>query len=412
MTMAYRTLLQLPEKDWNYADLVGAGRSASRVRTVTLDGEVSAPPLTERQAELYREAIVALADSDEPEPLVFTLNPDLTGWYRVLRSTAKLRRHDDGADDIVQVQWTLHLERLGSTLSDCSLESQLVGATRANDHGIGTGERWHALPSVAVAPWYGSSSPSELTRSGTFGVSVKVFRDIPADVPARYGLTPAAAQLYCPLVIISESVVKVGQSGAVDAADWSVTNSLLRVRHSTSEAFRFAISDGVTGWDSELDYRVRLGTTALGVPDSVQVLQNAIHTASVRLTWTVVGVGIVTCDLTMRRGAHHVAFVLRTNSAATLRMEVNEAAATARTGYVEDTADDADGNRWLIGSPETNTTSSSGSWTGLQETSTLVFDGYVGMELGGSAAASGNEGDDIRDQYLEDRAELVRVTAP
>jgi hypothetical protein len=412
MTLRIAGALVLQEKDWTDTVMAAQRTSPARNRVVRVSGEESAPPLTEAQAVRRREAILGLADLDEPVQVVCTANDDLNGWYRVLRTQAMLRRHTD-TTELVRVPWELSLERLGHS-TDVALECQLVGTTRTNDHGVSPGERWHAVPAGAEGIYYGTSSPATLTRTGALGSAVTVYRSIPADTPARYLLDAAnAASIYtrCNITDLGAEPY-TGLGHALDPADWSMSNGHLRVSQDASEAFALDFSDGWLGWESSEDYRVLRQSTALGVPDAVQVLRHDWHTSGVRLVWTVAGVGQVTMDLMLRLGAHHVSWVVRCNTASTLGVEVHDGAHTASTGYIEDSTDDADGNRWLLGSPETNSVTTPTGWRGLQETSVLVFDGYAGIEQGGASAVSGNEGDDIRNQYLEDRAETVRVVAP
>lgn len=403
MTLTIRGLT-LNEQDWARQQLSGR-RGQSRVRRFRIVGEESSPPLTPAQAETQAELIASLADSDEPVPFTATTQAWMSGWYHIRTAQARVETHGTTR----RVSWLLDVERVGEGDSDSQLEATLTGVDpRTNDHSIVAGEPWHAVPADAVAPYYGTGSPGTVTRTTAAG-DVTVHRDVPAATPCRYLLAPADA-LVGQAQVSMGGYAMVGRSGIPsDPTDWELTNGLLRIRQSSTEAFQLAIRDS-GAWASELDWRVTIGGTALGVPDAIQVLRNDIPMAAVRLVWENNQLRHE-LDLALRRGAHHAAFVLRSSASSTHALEVNDGAASAGTGYRQDSANDGDGNRWAIGSPNTLTDSNPASWRGIQQTG-VALPGYVALILGGSGAASGNAADDVRDQYLSDLAEMTRVVAP
>lgn len=78
--------------------------------------------------------------------------------------------------------------------------------------------------------------------------------------------------------------------------------------------------------------------------------------------------------------------------------------APASSGYVVASGNDADGNRFVVGSALNFTAHASG---GVTKTATTTMDFFVGAVVNGSSPASGDEVTALRNQYIGALPEMV-----
>lgn len=397
--------MTLHENDYWPQSTVGRAGMATE-RRVRLTGEESAPPRTVAEAEAIARNIAALTDSDDPLPIVAATSSDLTGWYRVRQATATVRRHQD----TVVVLWAIDADRLGRDGSDSQLEATLTGPRPRTSPFPTAGEAWHGLPAAAVAPFYGTSSPSIVNRTTVAGDVVVVSRSIPEGA-CRYILTPADALIGAVALQMAGQAV-LGRSGHDDSpTDWQLDNGLVRVRHSSTEAFRLSCSNG-SAWESEEDWRVTAvdGSVGLGQPSSVQILRNDIAMAALRLVWEK-DQERVTADLALRRGSRYATVVVRSSAGSTIGLHINDTSVANEAGYRYRGADDSDGNRWVLGTPDSQSNTDPSGWRGIERTGGLL-NAFAGLEVGGSSAAAGDARLTMWEQYMSDQSELTRVIQP
>jgi hypothetical protein len=82
-------------------------------------------------------------------------------------------------------------------------------------------------------------------------------------------------------------------------------------------------------------------------------------------------------------------------------------AGTSVTGLIRATANDAAGNRYVVGSARSFTGDTTNG--GFTKSATTTLDFYIGVELNGSSAVSGDAAADLQAQYIAAMAEKVGV---
>jgi hypothetical protein len=368
-------------------------------RTVSLSGILHSNPSMPRVwMQQLHDDILGLPLSIVP--VVFGMKSHRNGYYRVSSAQSSLVEITD--QNLIQLTWQVDIVRLGND-SEIDLESRLAGPTnRLNDFSLG-GERWHAPAQAHTAYWAGSATPAQVARTGGEG-AIKIYRGIPDDAMPRwqcnvedYGVGRVR------LVDLEE---RAGTGIQVDPIQWEINNSLLAVMPS-STGLDLYTHDGTDFGDAK-EWNLTVGGTPLGNPLAVSVLYNEYERVTIRLLWNRTPSGRVMADVTMRRGSYFVEVLLKSNSAVTfgIARATNEAG-TSGSGFVRATSDDAEGNRYIIGSLRTFT----GDLTagGISLTSTVKLDAIIGVEKGGAAALDGNQADDLIKQYVGIPSEVVQA---
>lgn len=363
------------------------------VRSLALKGQESTPPLT-TIAELNqrREDIMGLIGL--LVPVRFTDKPSLDGYYVVTDAGAGLTNWQG---EVAWVDWNLAMELVGPA-NAVDLEDRLTAAGRVNDHGL-TGTSWHAPAASAYGYWTGASSPSgTVARTGQDGI-VTVYLDLPADTNPRWGADVAdygGGRVRFTL----DGFERTGTNLVVSGSAWSLDNSLVRVSPAASATLSVETWDSGAWATKPWNVSVAGSGAALGAPDAVTVLRNDYELGTVRLIWDRAP-GRAVLDLTLRRGARTVEGYLQTGAANTLavyRATAEAGTSPASAGYVTATANDADGNRYVVLSARSFTALTVQG--GLQKTSTRTLDFAVGVAFGGSAAATGDTAANLVSQYL------------
>lgn len=369
--------------------------------TVRIVGQESHPPSTVSQVEAAHHNVSGLGGL--AVPVVFTDKAGLTGFYRVADAASTLTRVHNGA--VQTADWSVSLERLGGS-RDVEIESRVPTIGRLTDHAV-TPVFWHAPAVGADSYWTGTTVPSGSVSRASIDGTVLVHTGIPSGVAPRW-TAEAGDYLGGAVRLLVAGIRRVG-SFTPDAAVWEVHNGLVRLSSPGMDgAFSVSCWDG-TDWRSEKSYRVVVSGVPLAMQPDMTVLRNDPEEVMVRLSYPTSS-GRLTVDLGVRRGSRFVSGLLKRHSAATVRIERTAAeAASAVTGGLKATAADADGNRFVMGSARTVTTSLATAY--ISKATTTVFDFFLGHEVGASPAA-GDAFADLLAQYLgaagSERARVVR----
>jgi hypothetical protein len=375
--------------------------SATNGDTLTVKGQESSPPLSVLELERRREDILGLADRFVP--VTFSSKARLDGFYRVRNVKADYVNYQ--GNQILALDWTVDLDRVGTEF-EVDHESRLSGPqTRVTAHAV-VGERWLAPPLGHYGFWSGSSLPSAVTRTGLDG-ALAVYRAVPATHP-RWGTTPVGMLAGRVRFTDQNALERTGVNLTPAATGWELSNGLIKV---TPTNFGVGNSDllvsSYTGgaWRDKT-WTVRLNGAHMGAPRSVTILRNTLEQMVVRVMWASTAPGRTTLDITLRRGSRFLELYLRTAVSSTLavRLAVPEAG-TAGTGYVRATADDANANRYVVGSAQTFTNDLVNG--GLSKAAVTALDAFVGVAAGGAAAVAGDQPDHLMAQYLGSPNELV-----
>lgn len=374
------------------------GESTSDTRTLEVEGQESSPPLT-RVALVWRHDNLLAMEQGGVLPVAFTDKPERNGYYQLASAGAD---YTEWRNEVVTSDWKVALTRLGSD-AEVDLQSRLTGVVRANDFAL-TGERWHAPPIGHYGYYTGSSNPTTMTRTGADG-AMTVYRSVPAGVSPRWGCTPAN-YLVGRVKLTSSGTEVCGVDQPLAAAGWALTNGFVNVTPSASATLDVQAYTG-GAWHSKL-WNVSVAGSAASITawDGATLLRNDPEQVVLRLTKSL-NPGRATLDLALRRGSRTVEAYLQVGTSATLaayRSTLETNTSFAASGYVRATSNDADGNRFTAGSARSFTAHTNG---GLFKAAATALDFWVGVEAGGSAAVSGDQATNLRDQYIAAMPESV-----
>lgn len=359
---------------------------------VALSGIEYADTLTPADTRRLTEDIRGLTGT--LVPVSFSARPETAFYARVVSADVAVQRYGTQADVIT---WKLTLDRYG-TPSEADIESRLTGPqTRDTDFAV-AGERWHA-PAVGHYSYFTpDASPGAVVRAGLDG-PVTVYRSVPVGTSPRWGCEPAdylkgAARFE----MDGHARTGVGLTPAVDS--WVLTNGLVRVEATGISAGRsdFAVYHwSNSAWQQKV-WTINPGVT-YGAPLSTTVLYNDPEAVAVRVLYHEPLIGRVTVDLLLRRGSRFVEAYTQAQTSTTLQWRlVTTEPGTAGTGYVRATANDANGDRCVVGSAHTHTAIT--TTVGLSLATTTTLDAFLGAEVGGTVAISGDQASNLLAQYL------------
>jgi hypothetical protein len=164
-----------------------------------------------------------------------------------------------------------------------------------------------------------------------------------------------------------------------------------------------------SAWDST-SWNINVGASAgVGLTgfDAATILRNDYEVCTVRLVKDR-NPGRTLLDLTLRRGSRFVEGYLQNDASNLLSVYLKTAqssTATASTGYVVATSNDAQGNKVLVGSARSFTGMTSQG--GLNKAATTKLDFYIGAVVGGSAAAAGDAASVLNSHYLTSMSDVT-----
>lgn len=336
---------------------------------------------------------------DKTIPFNFQNKTEHNGYYAVTAVEAdKLL----WAGEAAKSGWNLSARYIGPD-NAVDLESRVANVVRANDFAL-TGTRWHAPPIGHYAYYTGSTLPSgTVTRAGEDGAHV-TYLGVPAGVNPRWGCA-VADYLRGRVRLLVNGVERSGFNVPVPATGWQLSNGLLRITPLTSGGQLLIESHDGAQWEGKQWHIAKGGaTTSLGTFDVATVLRNDTEAIVLRLMRNGAP-GRTFVDLTLRRGSRVVEVYLTTDSSTTLGAYLNtNEAFTNGTGVNTATANDAAGNKAVIGSARTYTANANG---GLSKAAVTKMDVWIGSVVGGSGAVAGDAANDLRDQYIATMAETT-----
>ncbi|MDX2697021.1 hypothetical protein [Streptomyces ipomoeae] len=373
--------------------------SGGDTRSLDLEGQESYPPLTRAQVVARHDGINALIPG-QCIPITFTDKPERNGYYTVKSAASTYTEH---LNERVTADWKVSLERVGSD-SETDLQSRLTGAVRLNDYST-SGERWHAPPIGHYAYYTGSTNATTMTRTGADG-TMTIYRSVPANISPRWGCPPTSCPNGRVKVTTTGSQEVYGVDVPLSATDWALSNGLVNITPSASATLDVqTYSSGA--YHSKL-WNVSVAGSASSIPswDAATLIRNDYEMCIVRLVKGQ-SPGRATLDLTLRRGSRFVEGYLQIGTSATLcvyRSTLETNTPILVNGYVRASANDANGNRFAVGSALTFTAHTNG---GLIKSAATFMDFWIGAEVGGTGAASGDTGIDLRNQYVAAMPEAV-----
>jgi hypothetical protein len=370
-------------------------------QTIVLSGEESYPPLTLAQVKQRREDILGL--QNRLVPIRFGTKSDHDGWYRITDVNTSVRDYQGG--ELRAFTWGINATFIGPE-NAVDLESRLTGVQRINDFGL-TGEKWHGVP-VGVTTYYGGTLTS-VSRATSDGASASVWRSVPASTNPRWA-TPISTYDVGRSRVLINGVERVGTDvDDTTSSSWVLTNGIVSASAAAAGSATWSVAhwDGA-GWDAK-HWNLGLGSSAspnLGW-GYVKILRNDYEMCTMRLIDNNAFARLVV-DLTLRRGSRFIEGRVSSTIATTLGVwpAIGEASTSpASSGYVRATNNDALGNRYVCGSARSfSALTASG---GLAKTSATSLDFFIGAEVAGSAAQTGDTAANLVSQYLTAMGEVT-----
>lgn len=352
---------------------------------------------------------------EEVVPVIFSEDPSVTGFYRVMDV---LIESMVGSAVHGVFDYRIALQRVHGFAAPL-MESVLVGALRTNPHSItynGGGGAEIAVAAHAVPDAVGDYAPiginglapaSQYTRVGSDG-TIEFHDTIPSGAfvwQSQYSL--AAASAYVGAVVIradSPLYTIVGQQAPATPASWELSNGLVKITPTAAGKLDVAHYNGAS-WEPAkrfiLDNGAGTQLFATGFK-TLTILRNSPEECSIRLTGERASDGPTCVDLTLKRGARTVTGYASFLSGSTPGWGVNRDVAEASTnlvGGIRATANDADGNRFVLSTSVAYLTDATNLANGRlrQSVAAPTFTFMISSEVGGSGAAA----DDLAQQLID-----------
>lgn len=329
-------------------------------------------------------------------PVAFDVKDHRNGFYRIEETKSNLLHL--GPEQVMRIEWEAQLIRQGSD-TEVDLESRFAGPiNRLNAHSL-AGERWHTPP-PHTAYLAGFTSPGSVVRVGSEG-PLRTYLDLDDGINPRWQGSLLDYKLG--RVRVRDIGERAGTSVKL-GSPWTLSNSLVEVVSASGSTLDVRWHNG-TSWSGWKNFGFTLGGSGLGTAVAASILHNEYERVTIRVLFNRSPVGRVVIDLTLRRGARFVEYVMKSSSSATLGVtRTTNEGATAASGYVRATSDDADGHRYLLGSLGTFTSDLSAG--AISRAASVVLNGFIGAEIGDEVQ---DQGDKLMLQYVGAGSEVVQA---
>lgn len=370
-------------------------------------------------AKALRQQLLGYVDNPDElwVPVVCSWDPSLTGFYRVLSASVGgipgVSYTTQSADLQYNFPYSVTVEQVPGYAKP-NMESLLVGALRTNVSAI-TATNMTAFLLAPAGTGAGAGFGSFTTENRTSADGADVFYSLAnPTLPAtfQFALDPveptgtsesgwfqSSAKLESQALDGTTYRTMVGRNVPYRTAitslghDWRLSNGYVRVAPAvitggSNPGLDLTVShwDG-TAWDTAVRYTFTINAVAYAAASQygqVAVLRNDPACVSIRLSVAISNLAYI-LDLTLRRGSRVVEcrWSLSTAAVIIVARAANEAA-TAITGGIRATANDASGNRYVMAAAQAVTNDlvngklTSGSVTAL--------DFMLGSEVAGSGA--------------------------
>jgi|TARA_B100000902_G_scaffold47553_1_gene54775 hypothetical protein len=367
------------------------------------------------EVKYLRDELISCANGYYCVPFSWEGDSSLSGYVKVNSASVDTSRVRVGG-----YKYTIDLQWLGN-MGETEFESQLSGALIQNDHSITSSTTQFYAPPTNHYSHDHSSTPNNFARTGEDGdIQVKYGSSI-RSYNAKYLVDPV--DFYkngCKIFtddVSDTSRLRCGlESPNNSPASTIIQNGLVKMTFTNdTDKTRFKIFtyDG-NGYKSENAFAVSRGVSETEWQGwrSIQILKNTPEVATVRLTSyydATTKDQRLTFDVTLRRGSRHFSIVASQWSSAQFNIKPTSTIAyNDQTSYAIETNNDADGNQVIIGSPQNFDVDTTDG--GIESTaSTATLKAFIGFVYNGTSAASIDTASNIRDQYLDNVYETVRL---
>lgn len=352
-------------------------------QSLSLSGEQQVATLG-ATAQDFRRQLRAM--SGQTVPLSWPESPVEEGWWTTQGTSADISRP-------TVVEWSVDLTRVGAE-SELEFESHLIGADLDTTHDV-IPKRFHAPPVGAYGYRVAGTLPFTVIRAGVDG-NVVTYLNV-GQVHPVWSVPPGGwYDGGCTVQVAGRTVA--GREAPNSPGSWQIDNTLVRV--TPNGAGIDVTSWGGAAWENKT-WQLHVDGVQVGAWTSLSVLHNTSERVTVRLAQAG-----MTWDLTLRRGSRFVSCVVKRDISATVKIvRATAEAGSLLAGRVQASADDADGNRYVLMSAKNFTADTT---NGGIELASTVFPFAVGSAVGGAAAQNGDRPNELVQQYFGYLSETVR----
>ncbi len=419
-------------------------------RGLSFSGKIGAEEITLEHIKYIRDELVSIASYGITVPFRYDGDSTYDGYVKVLSSSVSTSRYQRGG-----FAYSVDLEYLGRS-GEIVFESRFTGALLDNDHSVtSTTNQFHAPPGNHYN-YYHPSAPTDGTRLAKDETSTVVGATTTLRLKTDNNLRNAngvyhvePTDFYKGACLIKTGTYDSGFTSSNNIQTMSDTNEeirnglfssntpttltiengLIKIQFSasTTKALFTSYIFDVTTYQSSKDWVFSkgspTGSNQLGNNwqgwRTMQILKNHPECATVRCT-TYLNAdskdGRLVVDFTLRRGSHHVSIVANQYQATRFNLSLDTASGTnasTGTGYIYDgTASPEDGNKWILGSPDS--AASSAQFDVAREMlykTGAQMKAFIGYELAqeNGSINSADTLDSVRDQYLDNVYEYQKL---
>lgn len=379
-------------------------------------------------AKYARDELISMAQSGVYVPFRYDGDSTLDGFVYVTDSSIDIARYTLGG-----INYSIDMEYLGK-VGEVVKESVMTGKLIDNSHSITSTTNQFHVPPANHYNYFHENDPTDGTRVAADLTTTSTSDTVTMRLKTSNNLRGKNAQFHVNPIDFFKGAVKIttdskercGMNSPNTPADAVIENGLLKITiGSTNNQSRITTRFwDTTSYGSEQEWAIHRGTPTSGNQlateyqgwNTIQILRNTPELGIIRLTsnYQTSGQDRLTLDIALRRGAHHASVILN-QSPKTSRLNISTSAAptdsaASGTGYIKAGAVDTDGNKWLLGSPQTFTTDAARGliYPTTGGTQLKVFLGYEYYQSGGSVNGA-DTGDSVRDQYLDNVSEYCKV---
>tara|TARA_B100001248_G_scaffold258929_1_gene244063 strand:+ start:575 stop:1810 length:1236 start_codon:yes stop_codon:yes gene_type:complete len=387
-------------------------RSGSQ-HTMNINGVLA--PDTLNEAKYLRDELLACANGYYVVPFIWQGDTSVSGYVKVLGASVNTSRVISGG-----YQYSIELEFLGN-MGEVEFESQFSGGLIQNDHSVTSTTSQFYAPPVDSFSHEHTSLPSTFARAGEDGTIYLRTSSSLKNANAKFLCDPAnyyknACEVFTDGIDDVNRIRCGMESPNNSPSSTKIQNGLVQMTFVNNTAQSRFIVKSYDGSDylSSTEFAVSRGASATEWQGwrSVQILKNDPEICTVRLGSYYEATTKdkrLTFDVSLRRGARHFSIVATQFSSAQFNIRPTSTTAyTDSTSFSRATNNDAAGNRIVLGSPQNfDVDTSNGGINSTANTATLKA--FLGYEFNGSSATGEDQAIKIRDQYLDNIFEVVRL---
>jgi hypothetical protein len=312
--------------------------------------------------------------------------------------------------------YEIGLFRIGGE-SRVELQSNITGTVLENDHGLVESEvnPFLAPPIGHLAFDWDVAGLTGFSRTTEDGAIICYTSNGDFSADATWGADPATYYSGSVDLYVDDRL----RSGldVPNSTDWSVDNGLIRLTPEPGDTGRIQVECYDGAWSSLKDFAFEVGgSSKIDNFKYMSVARNSPESVIIRLVGQTGSVSRHVIDLHIRRGMPIVLGVWNSTYAATTMKVVRDtnegstaitpAGASGDVG-IRATSTDADGNRFILYSPQTHTNDTTAG--GVSVASTQIIKFAIGFEIGGSGATGADTAAELAHQYFGYVGERVRA---